>query len=1453
MNKFLRTIVIAATVTMAGASMTACAGKQGVEGKQGPQGEQGEQGERGLQGPQGEKGNTGATGKSAFEIWRDANNLPNATEQDYLRWVAGQALYTVWQGMGNAGTFSDFLNWLVSGDLKGEKGDQGDSAYTTWLKYHTGTEEDFLEWLKGEQGEIGPVGPQGPTGPQGPVGPSAYEAWLESSYADWLATELGHTPTIDDFADWITGPQGVSAMEIWRWDESARGGVQYGASLTPPKTPEELNVTDFLASLEGERGPKGIDGTNGTPGKDGADIFLAWKASDLAIPYASKIGKPVANLDILDFLTWIFESGGTGIGDINFTNPVYVADVQNGQVQVNTDYQGLGEYVIITVTPNEGYQQGSVLIYNGQAMVGQELLWDSSSWYNNGTTQAPSNVFRYRMQLSPITVGATFMPYDYTVTSSGVSNGQLLFNGKTTINDAHVGETITVTGSPANDYRLDLSTLEYQVAGTSTWISLAGYNTFEMPAKNVTVRGTFVRIEYDVTIPTFSNGLIFADKYTAESGTVITLTIVPSSQYDYQIKPNTLKVNNGAVNVNAIVDNGDDTYSATFTMPMGEATISIEFEKVPYAPTEPTSARATQARGQITLYWDAPLTSGNYDIASYEVQLNGGTWINVGLVTTHTITGLTNGTAYTWAIRAVNAYGLSGATVTGTITPMAVSASAPQSVSATLIDPTTIKVTWTAPADDGGSAITGYTVTCDGVTSQTVTGNVFTATFSGLARGKEYSFIVYATTSAGYGASAYTTQESGPGIGAVSNVQIRSRDGECTISWDYFVTDLNPAPDWYEIDIDDAGAWDTVYDTTHTLTGLVNGQTYNVKIKAFSNNLAYGTGETVSFNAILAVSNTQAIVKASLFLNSQESANAVEVSIEGANYANAPVVVGKGKRVVLKFAVAPENYISYVYIGGISMDQINQIERGGYVYYSFTIPVHANSVNVEIRVEPREEYYFGLDCGNYAWYTGMDDVWELKGYKGEFIPNVLDIGKLEIEPGYKLVNVYYYDEELGENVYLERDGNFYGITMPEQFVNLYVTVEEIGASDVTANAQGDKVYITGYKNATNNLYFESGTTATITVELGEATTSYETITKLVYVVSGVETPITKNGNGVYEFTIPANNFSIAYTIGNVAKAHSAVTLGVGADNTWLVNYIDGTQHYQGDTVTIYVNAYKEIGDGSTAHYIDTLKYNNIAIERDLSKSTVDVTAFTFVMPATAVTITFTTAIATKQTFEFTDPNVKWLFNIKGGYNGLLTVLEFNSDLFIYNSGLSIESDIAGEIEYTFADPITEQEGGKLFAYFMMPTDDGATITINAYCDARTFAQEYNAMYLHIEYGEYHEGDGDEDPGYWDDSTYTFYQWQLNANDDEFVLVYSVDNEITKLVVGEFNITNNVATLTFHANGQTYIVQGAYVDDDGYITITIDLTTLGANETIIKELLGFDTYDEEQDEIVFRSR
>jgi len=113
-------------------------------------------------------------------------------------------------------------------------------------------------------------------------------------------------------------------------------------------------------------------------------------------------------------------------------------------------------------------------------------------------------------------------------------------------------------------------------------------------------------------------------------------------------------------------------------------------------PAAPQTFIATPGDGQVALSWTAPASDGGSAVTKYQVSKdNGVNWTDAGLNTTHTFTGLINGTEYTFKVRAVNSAG-NGAEV---------------SVSATPTDP--VSATHTVNFYSNGSLYASKTVTSD--------------------------------------------------------------------------------------------------------------------------------------------------------------------------------------------------------------------------------------------------------------------------------------------------------------------------------------------------------------------------------------------------------------------------------------------------------------------------------------------------------------------------------------------------------------------------------------------------------------------------------------------------------------------------------------------------------------------------------------------------------------------
>ncbi len=185
----------------------------------------------------------------------------------------------------------------------------------------------------------------------------------------------------------------------------------------------------------------------------------------------------------------------------------------------------------------------------------------------------------------------------------------------------------------------------------------------------------------------------------------------------------------------------------------------------PVAPSVPTSLTAVGGVTQASLSWNAPTQSGGADVIDYVVEYSsnsGSTWTvfaeGVSTSTTATVTGLTNGTTYQFRVKAVSSGGTSEASATATA--IVGVPSAPTSLSATPLG-LSVRLSWTAPTQDGGSAITDYVAQFSadsGATWSTFSDSVSTSTtttVTGLTNGLTYQLRVSAVNSVG--TSAYSS------------------------------------------------------------------------------------------------------------------------------------------------------------------------------------------------------------------------------------------------------------------------------------------------------------------------------------------------------------------------------------------------------------------------------------------------------------------------------------------------------------------------------------------------------------------------------------------------------------------------------------------------------------------------------------------------------------------------
>lgn len=269
-------------------------------------------------------------------------------------------------------------------------------------------------------------------------------------------------------------------------------------------------------------------------------------------------------------------------------------------------------------------------------------------------------------------------------------------------------------------------------------------------------------------------------------------------------------------------------------------------------PSAPVLSNPVEGDGQVELSWTID-SDGGSPITDYIITVDqtikSSETINTRSdETTYTVTGLENDLEYTFTITAVNEIGSSEPSNTVTATPTLskeeTGPGSPTNLQAVAGDGQ-IELSWTAPGNDGGSPITEYLIslvsnkgqsTID--TNRTNTQHVLTD----LSNDTEYTIKVAAVNSAGtgtYSASVLSTpsQEIEATVPDVpSGITLTPGDATISVSW-IAPNNGGSSITGYTISYTDGNNVERTASldaskVNHTLTGLVNGTAYTIKVKA---------------------------------------------------------------------------------------------------------------------------------------------------------------------------------------------------------------------------------------------------------------------------------------------------------------------------------------------------------------------------------------------------------------------------------------------------------------------------------------------------------------------------------------------------------------------------------------------------------------------------------------------
>ena len=639
--------------------------------------------------------------------------------------------------------------------------------------------------------------------PDRPAAPSvsSVDGNTTSLSVNWT-TPSNSGPAIDNYdlqyregssGSWINGPQNVSGTSatIGSLTANTLYQVQVLATNAEGDSPWSLPGSGQTGALGAPDVPHSLDATPGN-----RQVMLGWV-------------QPSGGAEVTDYEyeldlsgTWI----STGSTDTDYT----VRNLTNGQSYTfkvraaNSAGQSAASTASASVTPATvpGAPTGLSATVSDQRV---DLIWTAPA--SNGGQSITDYEYEQGGSGTWISTGSTATSY----TVRNLTNGQPYRFRVRAVNSVGAGAASAASPNVMPATEPDAPT------GLSATVSDQEVDLiWTAPASNG--GATILRYEYE---------LDFSGTWTSTGGTATSYTVTGLTNgqtYRFRVR---------AVNrVGAGLATSSRSATPTSTV---------------VAPDTPSSLSATPGNRQVMLSWVQP--SGGAALTHYEYEQDA--WTSTGgKAPSYTVTGLTNGQTYTFRVRAVNSAGASAASSSRTATPTTTEPEAPESLSFTPGDQQ-VTLRWRAPTNDGGEPITHYEYEQDGSGIWISTGGTATShTVTGLNNGQTYMFRVRAVNALGNGAvvtleatpSPSTGRGGGGGgggpritwPGAPENLLAEGGDGQVKLTWEAPEDDGGSEITDYQYRINGRNPWTSIgsTQTTHTLTGLVNGTAYVFEVRA---------------------------------------------------------------------------------------------------------------------------------------------------------------------------------------------------------------------------------------------------------------------------------------------------------------------------------------------------------------------------------------------------------------------------------------------------------------------------------------------------------------------------------------------------------------------------------------------------------------------------------------------
>jgi uncharacterized repeat protein (TIGR02543 family) len=620
-----------------------------------------------------------------------------------------------------------FTGWSNSGTTYPAGGTfvvgNGDAAFVaTW----TGNVNTITYNGNGASGGTAPVSGSYVSGDSTPYTVSANTGTLVKSgftFDNWYTTSTGSggtayiagsgtlttTSNLTLYAKWSAASYAVTYNTDGGSNAPTQADTMYGATFTLPSAPTKSG-NNFLGweSSSNLYAP----GSLYTMGSSALNFVARWSAVTYAITYALNGGAGVApTQDNVAYNQGFTTAAAPSRSGYTFAGWSDGATTTNAETSISNVTANKTLTAQWSIAPPGTPGAPTAIPGNGNATV---------------TITAPSSggtPSSYTVTASPGGATCTVVAPGTSCTISPLTNGTAYTFTSTATNSAGSSTTGSNASAAITPAGIPSTPLGVSGSGTGGSINLSWTTPDSDGGSAITDYVVEYRVTSSGTWSTFSDAVS-----TATSATVTGLTA--GNSYEFRV---------AAKNI------------------IGTSLASFESASISTLPNAPTIATVVAASGQVTVTWSAPahlgsgsLTGDEYEVTAYDTNGNvAGTCIPTSGQRSCVVTGLTNGSSYTFKVKAITNIGESALSISSTVVKPAGVTNAPTNVVA-VTNGSNMTVTFSAPSDNGGSEITSYVVTSTPAGATCTAGaNATSYTCTGLTAGTNYTYSVKAVNSMG--------------------------------------------------------------------------------------------------------------------------------------------------------------------------------------------------------------------------------------------------------------------------------------------------------------------------------------------------------------------------------------------------------------------------------------------------------------------------------------------------------------------------------------------------------------------------------------------------------------------------------------------------------------------------------------------------------------------------------